>query len=244
MIPIDKNSPLPLYFQIKEKIIAQINSGDLVEGDTLPSENKLVEMYEVSRTTIRQAVDFLVSEGYLERRRGIGTFVTHPEPSFWDLAELRSFDDEAQRKQLITNTKVLEITEVSSNKQLDRAFSGRYEEFFQLVRLRYIENTPSELVTTYVPKEVAPTLNEYDFSTSSLFDVLRNKFNIRVTQAEKTFTAINASPEDAKLLEIKSSTAIQLVTTTTFDPTGLPIEFSIAKDRGLISKFKVRLTAK
>ncbi|WP_227656362.1 GntR family transcriptional regulator [Enterococcus avium] len=75
MEAIDKNSPLPLYFQVKEDIEKKIKEEVYIEGEALPSEIALIDQYNVSRTTIRQAVEQLVNDGLLERRRGKGTFV-------------------------------------------------------------------------------------------------------------------------------------------------------------------------
>lgn len=75
MEAIDKSSPLPLYFQVKEDIEKKIKEEVYIEGEALPSEIALIDQYNVSRTTIRQAVEQLVNDGLLERRRGKGTFV-------------------------------------------------------------------------------------------------------------------------------------------------------------------------
>ena len=72
---IKSNSPLPLYFQIKEDLKSKIENGILNEGEYLPSEFKLMEQYGVSRPTIRQAVENLCQENFLEKQRGIGTMV-------------------------------------------------------------------------------------------------------------------------------------------------------------------------
>ena len=87
-------------------------------------------------------------------------------------------------------------------------------------------------------------LLKFDFSNNSLFDILYKYYNVKVNYAEKTFTAINADKEDSKALEIKQGTAIQLVKTVTFDADYNPVEFSVSRDRGLISKFKISLSRK
>lgn len=238
---IDKSSPIPLYFQVKEDIIKNIKNGVFHEGEALPSELALIDHYDVSRTTIRQAVEQLVNEGYLERKRGKGTFVKKSEKFYWDLAELRSFDEVAQRKNLSTKTELLSIKEIENNDITNQIFKGDYDYFFQLERLRFIERQPSEIVTTYVPTSIATNLDKFDFSKISLFDILRDTYNIDISYADKKFTAINCSTEDAKLLNLKKSDAIQLVETITFDNSDRPIEYSIARDKGLISTFRIIL---
>ena len=241
---IDKESPLPLYAQIKEDMKDKINSDILHEDDYLPSEFKLMEEYNVSRTTIRQAIELLVQENYLERKRGVGTLITKPKKDYWDLSELRSFDEEAQRKGMISKTKLLDFSIVDSNSELADVFGKNEEKFYKLERLRYINNSPLELVTTYIPKSLAEDLEKFDFSNNSLFDILHKYYYIRLSYAEKTFNAINISKEDSKILDIPQRSAIQLVKTVTFDINYNPVEFSISKDRGLISKFKLTLNRK
>jgi GntR family transcriptional regulator len=74
---LQKNSPLPLYYQIKQQLKSAIETSLLLPGQALPSERVLVEWYRVSRPTVRQATQELLREGYLYRRRGLGTFVAY-----------------------------------------------------------------------------------------------------------------------------------------------------------------------
>lgn len=238
---IDKTSPVPLYFQVKEDIKKKIQEEMYTEGDALPSEIALIDLYKVSRTTIRQAVEQLVNEGFLERKRGKGTFVKKRDTFSWDLTELRSFNEVAQKKQLSTNTKVLAINVVNNDEVARLVFKEEYNEFYQIERLRFVENQPSEVVTTYVPVSIARNLEKFDFSKISLFKILQETYNIDISYAEKKFTAINCSSEDAEILNIKKNDALQLVETVTFDSSEKPIEYSIARDKGLISTFKVIL---
>ena len=241
---IDKLSHTPLYAQVKDDMKEKINSGILHVGDYLPSEFKLMEEYNVSRTTIRQAIDILVQENYLARKRGVGTLIAKPKTDYWDLSELRSFDEEAQRKGMVSRTKLIDFSTVKSDDELADIFGGSGKDFYKLERLRYIDESPLELVTTYIPKSLAANLEKFDFSNNSLFDILYKYYNVKVNYAEKTFTAINADKEDSKALEIKQGTAIQLVKTVTFDADYNPVEFSVSRDRGLISKFKISLSRK
>lgn len=241
---LEKNSPIPLYFQIKEDIIQKIKQKQYHVEDRLPSETELMDLYDVSRTTIRKAVDALVNEGYLEVRRGIGTFIQQPKKNLWDLAELRSFNEEVGRQGLKGTTKMLSIDKVNSNEKLEEVFNGYYKEFYQLDRLRYIEGDPSVLVTTFVPMDITPELDRFNFSEDSLFRIFKEEYQLKIDYAVKTFSAINVEEEDARLLKIEKGCAIQLVETITYDDEGYPIEFSISRDRGDITRFKVILKNK
>ncbi|MDR2670807.1 MAG: GntR family transcriptional regulator, partial [Oscillospiraceae bacterium] len=76
---LDKNTPIPLYFQLKQLILGMIEAGDLRPGDLLPTEQALGGIFSISRSTTRQALSELVLEGYLYRAKGKGTFVAQPK---------------------------------------------------------------------------------------------------------------------------------------------------------------------
>ncbi|GIP59623.1 GntR family transcriptional regulator [Paenibacillus sp. FSL W8-0186] len=241
---LEKNSPIPLYFQLKEDMIHKIRNEEYKVNDSLPPETQLMKMYGVSRTTVRQAIDLLVSEGYLEKRRGVGTFVTKQQLNQWDLAELRSFNEEASRQGLSARTELLSSERVMANDALKGIFEKESAWFYKLERLRFIENEPSVLVTTYVPADITPGLERFNFSEVSLFATLREHYSLKISFANKTFRAINASAEDAAILKVDPGFAIQLVETVTYDDKDRPIEYSVSRDRGDLNRFKVRLRYK
>ncbi|WP_035291075.1 GntR family transcriptional regulator [Clostridium sp. KNHs214] len=242
---LDKNSEIPLYSQLKNDIIARIASGEYEVGYKLPSEKELMELFDVSRTTVRQAVDILVREDYLEIKRGVGTFVRKQKKyNVWGLEELRSFEDEAFRQGLETRTEELGMNIVDLDEELKNIFGDKYDRFYKLIRLRYVEDEPSVLVDTYVPCEIAPGLDKYNFSEVSLFSTLKKDYNVIINYAKKTFGAINADRKAAKLLDIEEGTAIQLVKTVTYNDLEKPFEYSISRDRGDMTRFSAILKYK
>lgn len=150
---IDKNNPLPLYSQLQNIMVEKIKEGIYPLDKALPSEFELVDTYGVSRTTVRQAIDNLVKDGYLEKRRGVGTFVVdRKKKNLWDLQELKSFREEFISKGFVVRTEALKITCIKINKELKEIFSEKISECYCLERLRYINEKPVICVTTYVPK--------------------------------------------------------------------------------------------
>lgn len=239
---LDKNSEIPLYSQLKNYIIGKINSGEYEVGYKLPSEKELMEFFDVSRTTVRQSVDLLIREGYLEIKRGIGTFVRKQKKyNVWGLEQLRSFEDEAIRQGLETRTKELSINIVHLDSELEDIFGDKYERFYKLSRLRFVEDEPSVLVDTYIPYDVAPGLDKYNFSEVSLFLTLKTEYNVVINYAKKTFRAINISKKDAEILNVKEGTAVQLVNTVIYDKNEEPFEYSVSRDRGDMTRFSAIL---
>lgn len=78
---IDRNSPMPIYYQLKQIIKQQIDDGELEAGDKLPTERELCDLYQISRAPVRQALADLVKEGCIYRQAGVGTFVTEGQPT-------------------------------------------------------------------------------------------------------------------------------------------------------------------
>ncbi len=242
---LDKSSEIPLYSQMKEDIINKIYEGKYKVGDRLPSEKEFMELYDVSRTTVRQAIDILIRENYLEIKRGIGTFVRkNKKYNIWGLEELRSFEDEAIRHGLKVKTRVLDIKKIESTQELDNIFEAKYDLYYKLTRLRYLEEEPSILVDTFIPYNIAPDLDKYNFEELSLFYILKTKYSVKIDYAQKTLLPINICEKEAKLLNIDEGKAVQLVKTIIYDENNSPFEYSISRDRGDMTRFNAILKYK
>lgn len=237
---VDKRNPMPLYFQLQELIIERIEEGAFAPGDPLPSEQTLIEESGLSRTTVRQAIENLVNQGVLEKRRGVGTFVCeqHAE-NFWDLNSIRSFREMATLEGKTCTTRQLSLDRVEHDERATKVFGNEAGTLWRMRRLRSIDGRPSIFSTTFVPARIAPELDRFDFSERSLFDVMGSSYGIDLDHAEKTFMAQAARVEDALLLGIEEGSPIQHVETITYNKQGEPVEFSISRDRGDVSRYKV-----
>ncbi|MCC5801764.1 GntR family transcriptional regulator [Rossellomorea vietnamensis] len=241
---INKDIPIPLYYQLKEILKDRIKSGDLRTGELIPSERELVEQYEISRPTVRQAVNELVSEGLLRKEHGKGTYVAKPKISQWFLENLTSFSDEMVEKGLEYSTKVLKKTIVSADSTLVEIFGDRYKSYYRLDRLRFVKNEPYVLVTTYLPVGTAEDLLDEDFENASLYKTLEAKYGLNIGYADRVIEAVNVTEEDAKHLGVDPMHAVQLITTKGFLEDDQLFEYSIARYRGDTSNFTIRVSYK
>jgi len=242
-IHLDKNVPIPLYYQIKSQLLSLINSGEIVEGDMIPPESEFCEKLLVSRPTVRQALSELVSEGYVRRFKGLGTFVAKPKIEARFLSDLEPFNTEMKKKNLIPRTEVLSLEDnidfPEANNQLNLPPGTP---IIALCRRRFADDTPLVLVDTYLSLEDYPKLKNVDFSEMSLYNSLEELYDVRISRVIREIEAVNARRKEAELLNISQNKAITLVKTVGFaDGLSNPVEYSVARYSGEMNKFYVEL---
>lgn len=237
---LSRESPVPLYYQLKEVLRSFIESAEA--GSELPTESDLCEMFSISRSTVRQAIRELEYDGYVTREKGRGTFTFKPKLEQDFLVELKSFHQEMQEKGLRHSTKLLQMEKATPNEKICNELRlPRTDTVLVIERLRFIEAEPFVVVTTYVPVALAPGLVERHLEDESLYDVLEQNFGYSIQRAERHLEARIIASADARLLRVGEGTAIQWIETTTFLESGRPIEHSIARYRGDMSRFSFEL---
>lgn len=239
---LKKDIPIPLYFQLKERIKQKINENKLDTGDLIPSERVLARKYKVSRPTIRQALSELVNEGLLIRRKGRGTFVAKPKIDYGFIQRLTTFYEDMNNKgyQLKTNIRVKEIRQVTKgiSKKLNL---NRGQKVIFLDRIRYINEEPIVRVINFVPYEKCPELMNIDLKNKSLYKVLDEKFNIKYYKAEISLEPVVAEKRDEDLLGVKKGSPIHLMKDITYDQNNEPMDYFKSRFRGDKGKVKVEL---
>jgi GntR family transcriptional regulator len=238
-VKLDKNIPVPLYYQLKRQIHELIEQAVLKEGDILPPENELCEFFNVSRPTIRQAFNELVAEGFLNRHKGRGTYVSKPKVEERFFSKLETFNKEMLSKGFTPKTIVLDLKKLvalpEANEKLELPLDTP---LIYLSRLRLADDVPLVFVETYLPYEQYENLMRVDFAIHSLYDSLESIYRVRVNRVRREIEAVNAPQKEAKLLQIDKNKAISLVKTIAYsEDSPKPVEFSIARYRGDMNKF-------
>ncbi|MCL2703179.1 MAG: GntR family transcriptional regulator [Defluviitaleaceae bacterium] len=245
-INLDKSIPIPLYYQLKRQILSMIETGGLKEGDMLPPESEFCAMLSVSRPTIRQSLNELVVEGYLNRYKGRGTFVSKPKIDARFLSNLETFNNEMRAKNMIPRTEVLTLEKITDSTNFHQAAEKLQiapgAPLIHLSRLRLADESPLVYVETYLPFEDFTGLLDMDFNEKSLYDLLEEHYSVRVSRVRREIEAVNARRNEASLLKIAVNSAISLVKTVGYSGSpSRPVEYSIARYRGDMNKFSVEI---
>lgn len=244
-IIIDKHDSRPLYYQLKEILKNDILSGKLQAGEAILSERELITYYNISRTPVRQAINELVTEGFLVKQHGKGTFVAEREKTQqWFLESLTSFDDEMSKKGLHHDTKVLEQRIITANEELSTVFQNQYKMYHYIKRLRYIKDVPYVLVDTFIPYELAPNLSEVNLEQHSLYKTLESIYQFDISYALRNIESIVMNQNQANILQTHENNPALLITSTTFLKKDIPFEYSIGCYRGDLNKFSVKVAVK
>ncbi|HTX01376.1 MAG TPA: GntR family transcriptional regulator [Acidimicrobiales bacterium] len=221
--PLDRTSPVPLYFQIAERLHAAIESGELQPGQRLDNEIELSDQLGVSRPTVRQAIQRLVQQGLLVRRRGIGTVVV--QRRIRRPLGLTGLQEDLAAAGRNPSTTVLELSLVSVGPEMASSLlleSGATVLFIR--RLRCADGMPLAVMENFL----APQLLDLPISADilekqGLYEFLRSQ-GVQFHSAHQVIGARRASHAEARLLGTTRSSTVLTLARTAHDPTGRAIE--------------------
>lgn len=215
-------SSTPKHQQLRE-ILEEICTTSLHPGDMLPGERILEETYGVSRITVRRAIGDLVASGMLRRARGKGTFVAH-SPLVTKL-NLSSFSKEMASQNLAASSKILASAWTAPPAPIAQFFDTAPDvAHTHLRRLRLGSGEPVCIEDSWYNSRFAPDLLENDVY-NSVYEILEKHYAVPITRAEQIVTAVAATPEEAKLLDVPAATPLLKVTRQASSE-GRPVEWS------------------
>jgi len=241
---VDRRSKVPLYHQLKDWIIGQIERGELDPGTRIPSEMALFASLGMSRTTVREALNQLVAEGWLYRIRGIGTFVRDYQVQPCVAQCLTSFAEDVQEQhspyysQLLLGEILPACLSVAASLQLVPG-----TEVIHLERLGSTQGEPLVLADTYLPRDLCRDLIDRDLTNCSLFDTLKDAYGLVVGKARRTLQPTLATPYEAEHLHISPGDPVHPVKSISYLPSERPVEHSRLRFRGDRSRFVFTLNS-
>ncbi len=224
-VTIDKSSPIPAYHQIASDLIERIAKGEWTVGDRFPPETELVQEYEVSRVTMRQALAELEQRGIIERQRGRGSFLTMNPTPFIESLNFPSPNQEKGRK---NDSRILEWKYIKETPlYVQQMFQvGQNQELIFLSRLFMRNNIPVGLNHTWFPAEMVPDLIEKGLVNKSVTETLKARYQYKIQKVENYIEAVKMNAGEAALLENSyDAPALKIISTHCLTD-GTPIEYS------------------
>ncbi|MGI8315980.1 GntR family transcriptional regulator [Halobacillus mangrovi] len=233
---IDKQSPIPIYYQIQEHLRSMIENKELNPGEAIPSERELAEKYDISRMTVRQAITNLANEGLLVREKGKGSFVAEQKIE-QPLMQLTSFSEDMRRRGIEPGTLVKEFQIVkASAKVSDELQLPEGEEIYQLNRLRLGDGEPMAYEILSLPKEKLPLISE-EIVKGSFYNYIEKEMGLSIERAVQSFEPSLATELESEMLNIEVGSPVLLLRRTTYLSDGSPFEHVKSTYRGDRYKF-------
>jgi GntR family transcriptional regulator len=220
----------------------QVQQKIWLPGDQIPGEQDLCELYNVSRTVVRQSLRELELAGVISRRKGKGTFISEPKIREGLIQKLTGFYQDMVERGLKPVTKVLHQEVTPVNEKVAHYLNIQPGvEVVDIQRLRFINDEPIQLVTTYIPFSVCPALATVDLTNRSLYEYLEKEAGIFLARGRRYIEAVLANETEAALLGIDRGAALLMLDSVSFAEDGQPIEYYHALHRGDRSQFEVEL---
>jgi GntR family transcriptional regulator len=223
---IYRNSPLPLYYQLKSILRTKIRSGEWRPGQLIPSERELSQMYGLSRMTARQAITELVNEGVFYREQGKGTFVGRHRIA-QHLTRLTGFTEDIRARGQQPSTKVLAARMAPADEVVaERLRVPVGQMVFSVQRLRLADSEPLAIESSQVSFKGCERLLDEDLEHSSLYRLLETKYGVPLIEAEQELEAGLAGNEEAQLLKIPVGSPVLFTRRTSYTDRNQPIEYA------------------
>ena len=219
---VDRSSPVPLYFQVAQHLEHSIESGALPPGTLLDNEIQLAERLGISRPTMRRAMEHLVDNGLVVRRRGIGTRVVQPKVR--RPLELSSLYEDLVGTGQAPTTEVLEFEELVADEDVAEHLGGEPgDPYVHVVRLRKARGNPIAKMTNYLPAAVV-TFTAEELGAHGLYELLRRR-GTHLHAATQTVGARTATAAEARLLHEPRGAALLTMQRETYDDHGNIVEY-------------------
>lgn len=223
---------IPLYIQLAEGLISQIESGELVFGERLLPERELSEKLGVNRMTLRRALQVLEIHGLITRIHGVGTFVAEAKIDR-QMDTVFRFTFGMQKRGYIPGAKVISFEQ----RIVDAALSGSLgipvsSAAYRIMRLRSVNQEPVLIESYTIPKTLFPEIDRHDLEGRSIYEIMESEFGIKISHARQSFEPVLASEFEAELLQVKEGAPLMLEKRISFDQDTRPVEYGKDRYRG------------
>lgn len=236
---LDKNTPIPLYFQLKSIILNDIKDSTFSVGDAIPTESELVEFYNISRSTVRQAISELVQEGWLTRKASKGTFVTKSEQNSSYIRSFEPFYQQISRLGKTARTELIDLNVINPTAELAGKLNlSENQKIISMFRRRFADDIPMITLQNYIPYDLCSFILSHDFKTNSLYELLMTKTETQIAKTRTIVSANNATSADIELLQVKVSTPMLYFHNISTTADGTIVDYAFAHYRGDLNMFE------
>lgn len=239
---LENNTAIPLYAQLKEKIISDINNETLKYGDKIETEQEIMKKYNLSRITVRRAISELVAEGYLVKKQGKGTFVIKNKIerkiiNTSDSLKIMSFTKELKENNIKASSKIIELKIVPGIEEFNQKLGlAKNSKLIFMKRVRYANDSPMTIEENYFAYDKFKGLLEEKIE-GSLYELLEKKYNVIPTRSSRQeIEIVKSDEEQSKLLNVPTFEPLFYFSGVTYDENDNPIH--IAKRYIIGSKYK------
>lgn len=224
---LNAKSPIPLYYQIEEKIREYIQTGIYLPGQKIPSETEMYSILSVSRNTIRKVYEDLYAEGLIEKKQGKGTFVCVPKISH-KFVTVVSFTQELIARGITPTSKVLSCTVRGSDKDIAEKLHLKVGDLVVYIeRLRYGNGKLLGYNLNRIPEFLCPGLEKADIGNTSLYTLIEKKYGHTVVKAERSMETIPSDSFVATTLHIKEGYPVLKIIGIAFNHERRPFDYCI-----------------
>lgn len=237
---IDYDKRIPKYVHIYNWLIGKVEQGNIKVGDKIPTEAELARLFSVNRMTVRQALDELVKDEMIIRKRGKGTFLVSDKPMALTrrLSNIVAFHQDLEEHGIKPNFNTIEkeVT-VAKGKVAESLGIEEGSRVLHVLRLLLADDVPVLIERNYLPYELFEDLIAVDLNTN-LYNLLVEQHEIVLNRSEQTMSAVLPSDEERKLLNVSRFTPCMFVESVMYDQNDRPIELLYSTYRG--DKYRFR----
>lgn len=241
MLQLDRNSPIPLYHQLKEYILERVERGDYPVGESLPPEMELVKGYGVSRATVRRAMQELEQEGFIDRFPGKGTFVLRTKLNR-GLTRLTSFTEDMKLCGYEVTSRLLKCCNENPPAYVADALQVSEDRPLLFIsRLRYAGEQPMAINNSFLNLPEGVSITEEEIKKSGSLFALLDRKGIKIMDSDRTIEAVAANEERARLLGMTVGAPLLLVEGIVYTLNHVAIEYHQVISCGERYKYSLHL---
>jgi len=217
------------YVEISNDIRKKIIDGKYLPNERLPFEKEICDKYNSSKMTVKKALDILVTEGLLVKRRGSGTFVKDINPKERDnliaSTQFRGLSSFYVNHKI--ESKIIEYKVINADKNIAKKLLVTEEDFvYKIIRVRVVDGVSVVLEEMYMPIQIIPGLKKQHLS-GSIYEYIERIINLKIKSAHRTITIKKSSEYEQKLLNIKKNEPLGIIEQVAYLDNGQAFEYSI-----------------